>query len=74
MGVKPAFEDVDADGFLAFPFAELKTKSNPTPRRMRIGTWSARESPFKPEGWRFDPSPVLSRVGGCATKHKAFTG
>ena len=30
MGVKPAFEDVDADGFLAFPFAELKTKSSPT--------------------------------------------
>lgn len=30
LGVKPAFEDVDADGFLAFPFAELKTKSSPT--------------------------------------------
>lgn len=31
LGVKPAFEDVNANGFLAFPFAKLKTKSSPTP-------------------------------------------
>jgi hypothetical protein len=31
LGVKPAFEDVDADRFLAFRSALLKTKSNPTP-------------------------------------------
>jgi hypothetical protein len=30
LGVKPAFEDVDVQGFLAFPCAMLKTKSSPT--------------------------------------------
>ena len=30
LGVKPAIEDVNADCFLAFRFAELKTKSSPT--------------------------------------------
>jgi hypothetical protein len=30
LGVKPAFEDVDARVFLAFHLALLKTKSNPT--------------------------------------------
>lgn len=30
LGVKPAVEDVDAGGFLAFPFAQLKTESSPT--------------------------------------------
>jgi hypothetical protein len=30
LGVKPAFEDVDAGNFLAFLLALLKTKSNST--------------------------------------------
>ena len=35
LGVKPAIEDVDADRFLAFRFAEPKTKSSPTPHHCK---------------------------------------
>jgi hypothetical protein len=35
LGVKPAFEDVHAQVFLAFHCAMLKTKSSPTPPKTK---------------------------------------
>jgi len=65
LGVKPAFEDVNADRFLAFRFALLKTKSNPTPTRMGIDWFMWLLTLWSSYAASGNSSPVSSRVGAA---------
>jgi hypothetical protein len=80
LGVKPAFEDVDAQVFLAFHCATQKTESNPTPQKrivytddIRKHSWGIRvmpETTAKPRKRAAKPSNPAAEAQVPATPAK----